>query len=124
VQISTSPSLSIGQSDHPTAAQQHRKVDLWANCQRLKRRVRWGWSAADLDRRGTTESIPPPIQVDELEIELAFTEEQLVKQEHEEVNLLKTQNGSLKRLARKLKLVELQLQDDANNWKREEVEKI
>jgi|JI6StandDraft_1071083.scaffolds.fasta_scaffold449521_1 hypothetical protein len=48
-------------------------------------------------------------------------EEQVVKQEHEEVNLLKTQNSNMKRLSRKLKLVELQLQDEAANFKRDEL---
>ena len=57
-------------------------------------------------------------------MELGFMEEQAVKQEHEEVELLRKQNEGLKRLGRRLKLVELQLQEDASNWKREEVEKI
>lgn len=48
-------------------------------------------------------------------------EDQVVKQEHEEVNLLKTQNSNMKRLSRKLKLVELQLQDEAANFKRDEL---
>ena len=48
-------------------------------------------------------------------------EEQVIKQEHEEVNLLKSQNTNLKRIGRKLKLIELQLQDDAANWKRDEL---
>ena len=48
-------------------------------------------------------------------------EEQVVKQEHEEVNLLKTQNSNMKRLSRKLKLVELQLEDEAANFKRDEL---
>ena len=48
----------------------------------------------------------------------------MIKQEHEEIALLKTQNGSMKRLSRRLKLVELQLQEDAANFKREEEKKI
>ena len=51
-------------------------------------------------------------------------EDQVVKEEQEEVNLLKTQNSNMKRLSRRLKLVELQLQDDAANMKREEIERI
>jgi len=38
--------------------------------------------------------------------------------------LLKTQNNNMKRVGRKLKLIELQLQDDAANLKRDEFEKI
>ena len=57
--------------------------------------------------------------MEELDVELSFMEEQVVKQEHEEISLLKTQNGSIKRLSRKMKLIELQLQDDAANMKRE-----
>jgi hypothetical protein len=37
------------------------------------------------------------------------------------MNILKNQNTSFKRLNRKLKLVELQLQDDAANIKRDEL---
>ena len=46
-------------------------------------------------------------------------EDQVVKQEHEEIALLRNQNGSMKRLGRRLKLIELQLQDDAANIKRD-----
>lgn len=45
----------------------------------------------------------------------------MIKQEHEEVSLLKSQNSNMKRLSRRLKLVELQLQDDAANIKRDEL---
>lgn len=38
--------------------------------------------------------------------------------------MLKSQNSNMKRLSRRLKLVELQLQDDAANLKRDELEKI
>jgi len=51
-------------------------------------------------------------------------EDQVANKEQEEVALLKTQNSNIKRLSRRLKLVELQLQDDAANLKREEMEKI
>lgn len=46
-------------------------------------------------------------------------EDQLLKQESEELNILKSQNGSIKKIGRKLKLIELQLQDDAAVIKRE-----
>lgn len=48
----------------------------------------------------------------------------MTKQEYEEIALLKTQNSNTKRVGRKLKLIELQLQDDAANLKREEFERI
>ena len=48
----------------------------------------------------------------------------MTKKEQEEVALLSTQNSNIKRLSRRLKLVELQLQDEAANIKREEVERI
>jgi hypothetical protein len=51
-------------------------------------------------------------------------EEQVTKKEQEEVALLSNQNSNIKRLSRRLKLVELQLQDEAANIKREEVERI
>ena len=40
------------------------------------------------------------------------------------MSLLKTQNSNIKRLNRRLKLVELQLQDDAANIKKDEMEKL
>ena len=45
-------------------------------------------------------------------------EEQVLHKEQEELALLKTQNSNIKRLSRRLKLIELQLQDDAANLKR------
>lgn len=48
-------------------------------------------------------------------------EDQLLKQEGEEVAILRNQNGSIKKIGRKLKLIELQLQDDASAIKREEI---
>lgn len=48
----------------------------------------------------------------------------MTKQQYEEITLLTTQNSNTKRVGRKLKLIELQLQDDAANLKREEFEKI
>lgn len=49
---------------------------------------------------------------------MTFSEDQLLKQENEEANLLKTQNGTMKKIGRRLKLIELQLQDDAAVIKR------
>jgi DNA-binding CsgD family transcriptional regulator len=45
------------------------------------------------------------MQIDELAIEMSFSEDQLTKQESEELNILKTQNGSMKKIGRKLKLI-------------------
>jgi chromosome segregation ATPase len=58
------------------------------------------------------------MQIEEWEVELNFMEEQVVKQENEEIAQLKNQNSHMKRFGRRLKLVELQLQDDAANIKR------
>ena len=51
-------------------------------------------------------------------------EDQVIKLENEEITKLKDQNNNMKRMSRKLKLVELQLQDEAANYKREEESKI
>ena len=40
------------------------------------------------------------------------------------MSLLKSQNTSMKRLSRKLKLVEIELEDEVANLKREEMEEI
>lgn len=50
--------------------------------------------------------------------------EQFNKIEYEKLNILQGQFENQKRIIRKLKLVELQLQDDASNIKREESQKI
>lgn len=64
------------------------------------------------------------MQIDVLILELNLGEEQLAKQELEQMNTLKNQNSNMKKMGRKLKLIELALQDDAAVIKREELEKI
>lgn len=64
------------------------------------------------------------MKVDELSIEMTFAEDQLLKQESEQINILKSQNANLNKIGRRLKLIELELQNDAAVIKREDIEKI
>lgn len=64
------------------------------------------------------------MKVDELSIEINFAEDQLIKQETEQNNILKSQNANLNKIGRRLKLIELELQNDAAAIKRQEIEKI
>ena len=57
-------------------------------------------------------------------IENSYLEEQLIVHEKEELSLMGKQQAHVKKMGRRLKLIELQLQDDAAIIKRDELEQI
>lgn len=57
-------------------------------------------------------------------MELSFNQDNFYKNEEEQISGLKNQHNGHKKLVRKIKLVELQLLEDASNIRRSGTEKI